>query len=316
MNYREYPPAVALQRFIECFWTIKGERESVNPKPGCVTPDGAIEIVLSFADPMRLGKSGEPLRSQPHGVVIGQLEQGIENQNLGRADYLGLRFRPAGLGALLRFPPHELTGNVVSLNDLAPALDRELAAQLGDIQSPAQRIQALEQMLLPYCRAAAAPNLVVEAALQMMQQAHGDLSMSALMARFELSGRQIERLFQQYVGLRPKSFSRILRFKQVMRMYRLNNSGRRVSSQTVREGAALACAPSLTVWLLTRRPELLRRYMRLAEQGRIANWAELSLLAGYYDQAHLIRDFRQFAGQSPTQLISADWYASSSVERL
>jgi transcriptional regulator GlxA family with amidase domain len=91
------------------------------------------------------------------------------------------------------------------------------------------------------------------------------------MAQFDLSGRQLERLFQQYVGLSPKSFGRILRFKQVM---------------------------------------------RLAEQRRIANWAELALIAGYYDQAHLIRDFHQFAGESPTQLFTPDWYASSSVERL
>jgi hypothetical protein len=27
-------------------------------------------------------------------------------------------------------------------------------------------------------------------------------------------------------------------------------------------------------------------------------------------------DFRQFAGESPTQLFSPDWYASGSVERL
>ncbi|HBR69178.1 MAG TPA: hypothetical protein DEA55_07375, partial [Rhodospirillaceae bacterium] len=111
----------------------------------------------------------------------------------------------------------------------------------------------------------------ITAAVQLMQQASGDISMSALMAQFALSGRQLERLFQQYVGLRPKSFSRILRFKHVM---------------------------------------------RLAEQGRIANWAELALLAGYYDQAHLIRDFRQFAGESPTQLFTPEWYANSSVERL
>lgn len=273
MNYREYKPAEVLQRYIECFWTITGQR--AGAKPGRVTPDGAVEIVLSFADPMRLGRSGEPLPIQPSRVVIGQLEQSAENQNLGRTDYLGIRFRPAGLFAFVCFPQHELTGNIVSLDALAPALDRELESRLGDIESPAERIQALEQILLCHCSLAAQPHSpsqqVIEAAVQAMHDAKGDISMSALMAQFDLSGRQIERLFQQYVGLRPKSFSRILRFKHVM---------------------------------------------RLAEQGRIANWAELALIAGYYDQAHLTRDFHQFAGESPTQLFTPEWYASGSVERL
>jgi hypothetical protein len=98
MNYREYPSAAALQRYIECFWTITGERVNANAKPGRVTPDGAVEIVLSFADPMRLGRSGEPLQIQPSRIAIGQLEQSAENRNLGRTDYLGIRFRPAGIG--------------------------------------------------------------------------------------------------------------------------------------------------------------------------------------------------------------------------
>ena len=34
--------------------------------------------------------------------------------------------------------------------------------------------------------------------------------------------------------------------------------------------------------------------------GSGPGWAEIALTCGYYDQAHLIRDFRQFAGSSPS----------------
>jgi len=34
-------------------------------------------------------------------------------------------------------------------------------------------------------------------------------------------------------------------------------------------------------------------------QRRPVRWAELALQAGYFDQAHLIADFREFSGQSP-----------------
>jgi AraC-like DNA-binding protein len=271
MDYREYPPAAALRQHIDCFWTITGQRDNANGKPGRVTPDGAVEIVLGFADPMRLSFNGEPPQTRPRRIVIGQLERSAENENIGRTDYLGIRFRPTGIRAFLPLPQHELTGRIVSLDDLAPALDREMEARLGDIKSSARRIQVIQEILLRHCRGDRDHSPVVEAAVRALQRANGALSISSLMAQFDLSGRQIERLFNRYIGLSPKSYSRILRFKHVM---------------------------------------------RAAEKGRIRNWAELALIAGYYDQAHLIQDFRQFAGESPTHLFSPDWYATNSVERL
>jgi AraC-like DNA-binding protein len=39
--------------------------------------------------------------------------------------------------------------------------------------------------------------------------------------------------------------------------------------------------------------------LRLLERGDAPDWAELALRCGYYDQAHLNRDFRHFAGCAP-----------------
>ena len=50
-------------------------------------------------------------------------------------------------------------------------------------------------------------------------------------------------------------------------------------------------------------PKLLGRILRfqraVALSGTGPGWAEIALRCGYYDQAHLIRDFNQFAGSSP-----------------
>jgi AraC-like DNA-binding protein len=41
---------------------------------------------------------------------------------------------------------------------------------------------------------------------------------------------------------------------------------------------------------------------RLAQSGT-PHWAQLAVQAGYFDQAHLIRDFRQFSGLNPTSYL-------------
>lgn len=64
-------------------------------------------------------------------------------------------------------------------------------------------------------------------------------------------------------------------------------------------------------------PKLLARILRfqhayqLADETPTINWSTLALRCGYYDQAHLIRDFRAFSGATPTETFAQT--ASASV---
>ncbi|HEX3184901.1 MAG TPA: AraC family transcriptional regulator [Pyrinomonadaceae bacterium] len=56
-------------------------------------------------------------------------------------------------------------------------------------------------------------------------------------------------------------------------------------------------------------PKLLGRILRFQQVFRAverldAAWASIAVECGYYDQAHLIRDFNQFAGQTPSVLLA------------
>jgi AraC-like DNA-binding protein len=47
-----------------------------------------------------------------------------------------------------------------------------------------------------------------------------------------------------------------------------------------------------------------RHALRIAGQVDRVNWSEIALEAEYFDQAHLIRDFRQFTGHTPMAVFS------------
>ncbi len=48
-----------------------------------------------------------------------------------------------------------------------------------------------------------------------------------------------------------------------------------------------------------------QRVLELVERERDVDWADVALAGGYYDQAHLIHDFRAFSGVTPTMYARA-----------
>ncbi len=80
----------------------------------------------------------------------------------------------------------------------------------------------------------------------------------------------------------------------------------------------LACEANLSSRQFRRRcleesgltPKRLSRILRLRHAEMLArrephpNWAEIAAEAGYFDQAHLIRDFREFLRQTPVSVLS------------
>jgi len=47
-----------------------------------------------------------------------------------------------------------------------------------------------------------------------------------------------------------------------------------------------------------------RQASSLALSARKPDWVQIALETGYFDQAHLIRDFRQFTGRPPMSVFS------------
>ncbi|HKE58842.1 MAG TPA: helix-turn-helix domain-containing protein, partial [Pyrinomonadaceae bacterium] len=67
-------------------------------------------------------------------------------------------------------------------------------------------------------------------------------------------------------------------------------------------------------------PKLLARILRFQQVFRAVErndvqWAPIAVECGYYDQSHLIRDFQQFARQSPAVLFAQQSQLTESFTR-
>jgi AraC-like DNA-binding protein len=178
----------------------------------------------------------------------------------GRQHGIELRLTPLGAHMVLGVPMEELTCRVVELDALLGRDGDELIERMHEAGRWERSFDVLDAWLLRRLADAERPDPAVEHAFGRLVRSHGSVPVAELVRETGWSRRHLAARFRTEVGLAPKVFGRILRF-------------RRAAAELVRpDGRSLA---------------------------------EIALDCGYYDQAHLNRDFREFSGRTPTELMAA-----------
>jgi AraC-like DNA-binding protein len=151
---------------------------------------------------------------------------------------------------------------------LGRARTSELSERICEAQDDRARILVVEQFLLelPF-----ASDALVMRATELLARTDA-LSVAETAATLGVSERQLERRFRDRVGVSPKQFARLARFERAMVVAKTQ-----LPATSLGPDDALDSPPSL---------------------------ATIAQLAGYYDQSHLVRDVREFAGATPKQLLS------------
>jgi AraC-like DNA-binding protein len=145
-----------------------------------------------------------------------------------RYGYLGpttsvlVRFTPQG-ASCLGVPASELADRSVGLDVLlSPARAREVSERLCEASDAATRVQVVEALLLEL---AWAPDMLIEAALRMLDEGPRERSIVAAVARrLEISERQLERRFLARVGVTPRAYASLRRFEQAVALARVSPS--------------------------------------------------------------------------------------------
>lgn len=274
MFYKEYPPHPALAAHVACVWAARAAGGGTHR----VLPDNCVDILWQ--------DGGQP------GFAVGMMSSAILVASERPVWTLAVRFKPGMAGLFLRLPMQEITDQRTDIDLLWGCGDADrLADALWAGEAPVRvRLARIEQELLRRLRAPAAytagrkagwvgaasagarggigadagagtgAEALVQQALATLEASGGEVRVEALAARLGVSRQHLAAQFRQHVGLSPKLFARICRFRRAM--------------------AAIAATPADAT-------------------RRTPDWAQLALACGYFDQSHLIHDFQEFSGSAP-----------------
>ncbi|RST46066.1 helix-turn-helix domain-containing protein [Variovorax sp. DXTD-1] len=235
-----------------------------------VLPDGAVRLVFNLGDAPSAGEgAGQPVEA------IGASAAPALVRLRGRVEGLSVTLRPGAAAALLGMPAGEIAGTAVHLDQLWRGQGAELRERMAAAPDDASRVAVLCAMLqqrLAQADAALQPATPVVAtrAAQLIAQSGGRQSLRDVAAAVGVGERRLQQLFQQQVGLSPRTWGRLARLHACLRALRQPRP----------------CMPG---------------------------WAELALDGGFYDQSHLVNEFKALSGLTPTEFLGRAVSVSSNT---
>jgi AraC-like DNA-binding protein len=133
-----------------------------------------------------------------------------------------VRFHPWGAAAFLPAPMDELADRSVGLDEiLSQSLTGPFKEELDAARDDAGRIRAVENFLLATLRNRT-PDGLVRRAVRLLQSGNVGVTVEGLAGQLGLGDRQLERKFKEWVGIGPKRFARLVRFRETVRRMRLS----------------------------------------------------------------------------------------------
>jgi AraC-like DNA-binding protein len=201
-SYCEYHPGNILSSFIECFWTSTEHGYPNSPRLHRVLPDGCMDLLFDFvAD------------DNPRVSFVGTMTRPLTFTTTGAVDLLGVRFRPGCFPIFFALDAAELTDVRTDVMNYSHRFAREVWLRLVEAV-PEDRCAVLQEVLLSRWSAAGIDPFVQHCVAR-IEASRGALRIAELERSTGVSGRHIERKFARHLGISPKTFARVVRFKNV-----------------------------------------------------------------------------------------------------
>ena len=265
-------PSPRLRPFVS--WYTGYRQEGIDPQRHRGLPSPSLTFIVTLDDPLIV--EAHPDRRQ-HAGSYDTLVGGLHTSpaliaQSGRQSGIQLSLTPLGARALLGMPAGELANWDEDATRVIGGFAAELRERVRARQSWADRFAVLDELLE---RRAASLDAGQRGAIRpevahvwhRLRDARGAVPVAELAAETGWSARYLSSAFRAETGLGPKAAARVFRF---------DHARRRIAR------AAAAAAPGTTL-------------------------AGLAADCGYYDQAHLARDFRSLAGCPPTQWLAEEF---------
>jgi AraC-like DNA-binding protein len=219
MRYWRLQPDPRLRPWILCYFLVEpNDATALDPNDHTeqlLLPDGHAEIVFNLGngyDRWQMGSSGmrELMRSS---YLIGGRSESVFTRNRGPVRLAGVKLDPRLLRRLIRASLSGFSDGILSLRDLndTALLDLEDAVACAGSAASVQRL--FDDFFLRVLANVPLTDPLIDRLVRDIRTRRGSLSIMNWARDHGIDARRLERCFGDAVGMTPKRYARVIRFK-------------------------------------------------------------------------------------------------------
>lgn len=205
-----------LKDAINYAWVMESKLFEQQEKPDLLIPDGCPEVifVLKGTYQKQLLQNNTDRQVVDRSVAVGIQINSLLVKRAGKVRLIGIKFKPLGFYRFFGEKGAKMLNRTINLSDFGEQQLIELDQQLANCYNISECSKILNEALLQFAMKEPSVSLNITAAcINAIIKAKGDVNLSAMANEHYKSLRQIQRYFQQYIGISPKSFAKLIRFK-------------------------------------------------------------------------------------------------------
>jgi AraC-like DNA-binding protein len=216
MFYREFAVQPLLRDYIQCIWVMQAER-GVFASPDLLVPDGNIEVMLNYGDPVtRYLPDGQTTQNKTGSELIGQRCGWYRHSTEGEVNLISISFKPGGLSPFVPFAVADLTAHAIPFSSLPGNLFTEMEERVYEESLLEKRISIIQEMLVKQLLKNATKSNNVSEFIARLYAINEFPSIAGFLQYYTINRRKLERDFDHHVGVSPKFLQRVLRFRRTI----------------------------------------------------------------------------------------------------
>jgi AraC-like DNA-binding protein len=180
-----------------------------------------VPLVINFGDRFGIGLGRHPEAGERYGSFTSGLFAGpVVISSTGHAECIQINFTPLGAWRFFGLPMSELSGRMVTLDDLGDRQLDTLRQRLACEADWERRLDMAEDFVIERLQRSRPADPALGWAYRYMLANDGDVHIADIAGKLDWSRKHLAQRFRMQFGLPPKAIARMIRFHAVLAMAR------------------------------------------------------------------------------------------------